>query len=162
MKFSPLLLFSSLFLFAFDLRADWQDGQAAVGVLGQEDFRSGDENRDGGTDPTALSLRLPEGVAVDPSTGKVFVADHFNNRVLRYASAEAMGIGLPAEAVFGQPDFTSRSPGTTETSMAFPRKLTIDSAGNLWVADSTNTASFSSTTRRRGPSPKASRSPPTG
>ena len=59
----------------------WDDMRPADLVLGQADFDGGDP----GT--TQDTLNLPYAMAVDPITGAVFVADTYNNRVLRYASA---------------------------------------------------------------------------
>jgi len=121
-------------------RADWQDGQPALGVIGQANFNSGETNRDDSdpSNPTAQTLYFPHGVVADPETGKVFVADTSNNRVLRFGSAEAMGVGVAAEAVFGQPDFMSGSQGTTASSLWLPYRVEIDAEDNLWVADHAN------------------------
>jgi len=65
----------------------------ASGVIGQLNFTSGLS----GT--TASNLNAPSGIAVDPTTGKLFVVDRYNNRVLRWSSVEKMNIGSSAEAV---------------------------------------------------------------
>jgi sugar lactone lactonase YvrE len=78
------------------------------------------------------------GVAVDPTTGKIFVADFSNNRVLRFASNVALTKGASAEAVFGQADFTSKGAAVTATGMDGPVSLTVDGLGTLWVGDSSN------------------------
>lgn len=103
------------------------------------------------TPPTASSLTLVEGVAVDPTSGKVFVADSGNHRILRYSATSAYQTHAEAEAVFGQPDFTSASPNRgnadldslrgadpSPNSLDSPANLCIDAAGRLWVADSGN------------------------
>jgi sugar lactone lactonase YvrE len=81
-------------------------------------------------------------VAVDPTTGKVFVADHGNHRVLRYPSATALRNGDPAEGVLGQADFVSasanRGGAPAANTLYHPLGLAVDSAGRLWVADSIN------------------------
>ncbi|MBK9291032.1 MAG: T9SS type A sorting domain-containing protein [Bacteroidetes bacterium] len=101
----------------------------AVSVLGQENFTSG------GSGLNASKLNGPNGVAVDPVSGKVFIADRSNHRVLRYGSTEAMQTGAEAEAVLGQTDFTSNSSGLTAAKFNNPIGLHIDLAGRLWVAD---------------------------
>ena len=107
---------------------------AANLVLGQAGFTTNTQ----GT--TSSTLRLPSGVVVDPTTRKVFVADYGNHRVLRYGSADALASGAPAEAVFGQANFTDALtlfPPTSQ-SMNSPRGLFIDPLGRLWVADTEN------------------------
>ena len=103
---------------------------AAKLVLGQSDFT---------TNTPAISqtgMSSPSGVAVDPTTGKVFVTEQTNNRVLRFASLTSLTNGAAAEAVLGQSDFTSNIAATTQNGMsqAF-LGLCVDSAGRLWVTD---------------------------
>lgn len=100
-------------------------------VLGQPDFGPGDPD----PLPTAVSLNEPAGVAIDPATGKVFVVDTDNERVLRYATFSSLRNGAAAEAVFGQPDFTSSGSNGVSSQSTDPSGLTIDPLGNLWVAE---------------------------
>lgn len=106
----------------------------ASGVLGQPNFTTPPSV----SPPTASTLNTVKGIAIDPTTGKLFVADFENRRVLRWSSVNKMINGSPAEAVLGQPDFTSNSPGTSATTMSRPYGIYIDAAGRLWVADMTN------------------------
>src|SRR5206468_692221 len=72
--------------------------------------------------------------------GKVFVADHYNHRILRFASRAALISGVAAEGVLGHSDFTSYAitfPPTASTLSA-PTGVAVDSAGRLWVADYNN------------------------
>jgi sugar lactone lactonase YvrE len=100
-------------------------------VLGQTNFNSAVTP----SPPTGTSLLLPAGVVVDPVTRKVFVADAFNFRILRYASADTLTNGAPAEFAFGQLTFTDKtnflSNGITPVGLFFDRR------GRLWVADPT-------------------------
>jgi sugar lactone lactonase YvrE len=91
----------------------------------------------GTTNTSASSIAMSYGMAIDPVSGKVFVADTFNYRVLRYASYDTLLESAEAEMVFGQADFTSKlQPNPpTRTSMGQPIAVTIDSQGNLYVAD---------------------------
>jgi sugar lactone lactonase YvrE len=103
-------------------------------VLGQVNFTTN-------TSPavTANSLDDPAAIAMDPMSGKVFVADGSNNRVLRYANAAALQNGAPAEAVFGQPNFTTAGTNPVASlSMNFPSALFFDRFKRLWVADQGN------------------------
>ena len=65
-------------------------------------------------------------MTVDPTTGKVFVADQTNNRVLRFASALVLANGAPAEAVLGQANFThglpNRGGSVTANTMGIPQR----------------------------------------
>lgn len=108
------------------------NGMAASLVLGQPDFTTNT------TATSAEGMRGPFGLAVDPTTGKVFVTDTFNSRVLRFASVAALSNGAAAEGVLGQPDVTSSSGAAGASGLSFPHSLTVDSAGRLWVADTGN------------------------
>jgi sugar lactone lactonase YvrE len=114
-------------------QAAFLSGQPASAVIGQPNFLS---NAFG--NPTATSLFKPRGVAVDPTTGKLFVADGDNNRILRYASAAALASGASAEAVLGQDLFLTNGTATTQDGLWTPFGLYCDSNGTLWVADSGN------------------------
>ncbi|MGB8214045.1 MAG: hypothetical protein WCE68_10850, partial [Anaerolineales bacterium] len=108
------------------------NGEAATLVIGQSKFTTS-------TSATSQKgLNYPGGVAVDPLTHKVFVADYKNNRVLRYASLYTLSSGMPAEAVLGQPNFTSKVTHASINGMNSPASLAVDSAGRLWVADAGN------------------------
>jgi hypothetical protein len=108
---------------------------AADLVLGQPGFTTASYLPTG-----AGSLGNPSGVIVDPVSRKVFVADRESHRILRYSNADALTNGAPAEAVFGQPRFSSSledSPNT-ELGMDDPGGLFLDRIGRLWVADTDN------------------------
>lgn len=113
-------------------------GSNASLVLGQADFDS-DVSL---VPPTAASLRLPRSVAIHAASGKVFVLDDLNNRVLRYPSASSLANGAEAEWVFGQPDFTSSTVNQGGTAQAFtlngPSFVLVDSNGRLWITDQSN------------------------
>ena len=77
---------------------NWIDFQAAAGVLGQPGFGT-----NGTGLPNAFNFTSPRGIAVDPTTGKVFVVDNGHERVLRFSALAAVINGSAAEAVLGQP-----------------------------------------------------------
>ncbi len=108
---------------------DYTIGQEAFSVVGQSDFVS---STPGTTDST---FDEPQGLAVDPTTGKVFVSDYANNRILRYASTNDFLAGLAAEAVIGQTDFTSNTGGTLQNKLSGPSGIMVDDSGILWVSD---------------------------
>jgi len=112
----------------FDGATGKANGASADAVLGQINFTS----KGFGSSPAQMTE--PCGVAVDAS-GNLFVADRGNNRVLRFNNAAGKANGGGADAVFGQPDFATTSPGTTASKMWEPQCLSIDNAGTLYVGD---------------------------
>ncbi len=106
------------------------NGNDADGLLGAAVFIAA------GID--ARTVSSGGGMAIDPVSGKVFVSDQINNRVLRFASAGTLSSGAAAEAVLGQPDFTSNAEGLGASGMRRPAGLAMDHSGHLWVADSSN------------------------
>ena len=71
-----LLTFVGLSVFA---QSPVSDGLSASGVLGQAGFTT----NAGGATSTGMTNAF--GVAIDPTTGKLFVADRNNSRVLRFS-----------------------------------------------------------------------------
>lgn len=110
----------------------WRLDPAARVVLGQVDFTSNAEGA-GNT-----GMERPSDVAVDPTTGKVFVVDYANHRVLRYAAYDNLQNGSAPEVVLGQPGFGATGPGRSATKFSNPRQATVDHEGRLWVADTFN------------------------
>ncbi|MCK7522999.1 MAG: hypothetical protein MZV64_37635 [Ignavibacteriales bacterium] len=100
----------------------------AVGVLGQTDFVTNTSGL------TASTLNGPKGIAIDPTTGKLFVADYENRRVLRWSSVDKMINGAAAEVVLGQPDFVTNTSGTSSTKLSRPYGIYVDAVGRLWVS----------------------------
>lgn len=114
--------------------AQWTDGQAAVHVVGQTTFGLSS----GAT--AANRFNQTRGVCLDSVNSKLYVADGGNNRVLRFAYPIAAN-GPTAEAVFGQPSFTTNTAnigGLSATSMSRPYSLAVDTSGTLYVADNVN------------------------
>jgi sugar lactone lactonase YvrE len=127
-----ILLVFALFAQLLSSAAAFTNGQPASLVLGQPNFTSG------ALPMTSTGTNYPTDVAVDPTSGKLFIADRSNNRVLRFASGAALANGAAAEGVLGQPNFTSNAVATTASGMFFPHGVAVDSAGRLWVADFEN------------------------
>ncbi|KAB2851486.1 MAG: alpha/beta hydrolase-fold protein [Ignavibacteriales bacterium] len=126
------LIYFVLFTIITAAQSPLINNMPASGVIGQSDFTSGTS----GT--TSNKLYAPSGVAVDPLTGKLFVADRYNNRVLRWGSEDKMMNGSSAEVVFGQLDFNTSTSGLSASKFNDPLRVFVDSSGNLWVSDYLN------------------------
>jgi uncharacterized protein (TIGR03437 family) len=83
----------------------------------------------------AAQLNRPYSVALDPS-GNLYIADFLNNRVRQVTKAGAGTISTLAGSGF----FSYSGDGGTATSAQLngPRAVTVDSAGNFYVADTAN------------------------
>lgn len=113
----------------------------ADAVLGQNNFTSNQSNQ-GGT-PSASTLNGVRGLTVDQNSGRLWVCDTGNNRVLSWPDAAAFTNGQAADIVLGQPDFASvdenrGNANPSELTLSGPRSAVVDSAGRLYVADSGN------------------------
>lgn len=126
---AALLLVSALLRPSVEAQVPLSSNMPAAGVLGQANFSSS------GFGTTAGSLRAPAGVAIDPATGKLFVVDRYNNRVLRWSSAAKRTNGSAAEAVLGQPDFVTGTAGASAQKLNDPLRAYVDASGRLWVSD---------------------------
>lgn len=76
------------------------------------------------------NLNRPQGVAVDRSSGRLYVADRANGRVLSWLNAATFNNGDAA-------DISITSDGTSGLTLA-PQAVAVDSNHNLYVADFTN------------------------
>lgn len=133
---SPLIFSAMITVFCLTAHltasGQWANGQSADLVLGQKSFSTNTPGL------AADSLLAPTGIAIDPVSGKLFVADIANHRVLRWGAVTSLVSGMPAEAVFGQPDFTTKAKRAASDGMDFPTAVAIDAQGRLFVADALN------------------------
>jgi len=121
------------------------NGEDAVDALGQFD---NDINPPGpiytkGTANNAsykLGLSGPQGVAVDGTNHRLFVADTGNHRVLVYnMDTDNTLLDRIPDNILGQTNFYFNAVGTTQFSLSSPTGLAFDSVGNrLYVSDLTN------------------------
>jgi uncharacterized protein (TIGR03437 family) len=127
---------------------------AATRVLGQDLFTTGSINLvEGGgfqflTQDSSGNIHVDSGLAIDSTgaTPHLYVADPYNNRVLGFKDLRKVSAGVGADIVIGQPNgqtalcnYPTGDPvQPTNTSLCSPVGLTVDSNGNLWVADRGN------------------------
>jgi uncharacterized protein (TIGR03437 family) len=107
-----------------------QSGRIAPDVvLGQVDFTNSVYAA-----VSAASLHSPIGLSIGPD-GDLFVADSGNHRVLEFASGA--GSGSAAVRVYGQPNFSSSAAptGASPQTLTAPQGVYVDSASNLYTAD---------------------------
>jgi uncharacterized protein (TIGR03437 family) len=119
----------------------FRNGDPADLVIGQPNLRTGVANVDtqGSPNPSKTSLASPQGIAVNPADGTLYVADAGNNRVLRYPRPVSQSGRIAPDVVIGQADFTSSlSASVSATSLSGPGGLAIGPNGDLFVADSGN------------------------
>ena len=107
---------------------------AASRLFGQPDYGSTLSNGGLGGAVTAQTLCFPRGVAVDAS-GRLFVADTNNNRVLVFATPWTSSL---ASIVLGQTSMSGSGAGAGLGQLNGPEGLFVDGAGDLWVADTGN------------------------
>ncbi len=116
------------------------DEPAADLVFGQPDFTS-DTANNGGID--ADTLNFPVSLSVD-STGRLWVNDATNNRILWFNAAHSILTNMPsADGVLGQANFTSNLANRGGSAAANTLSTAIGlevhpTNGTLWVADRDN------------------------
>ena len=90
----------------------------------------------------AKGFNGPTGLAVEPVSGDLYVADTGNHRLLRFRAPFANPTRTDPESVLGQSDFTTfranAGGAVSSSSLDGPRGLAFDALGNLWVADTGN------------------------
>ena len=81
---------------------------------------------------TSAQLNRPSGIAVD-SAGNLFIGDYENQRIRKVSNgviATAAGNGTPGYS-------GDNGPGAS-AELAFPQGVAVDSAGNVYIADTSN------------------------
>jgi secreted PhoX family phosphatase len=83
---------------------------------------------------TAAELNSPEGVAVD-NNGYLFLADSGNNRIREINLATGV---VATEAGNGTAGYSGDNAQATAAELSSPQNITVDAAGNLFIADTSN------------------------
>ncbi len=101
-------------------------------VLGQLNFVSkvsGDSSN---------NMDVPIDVVIDDAADRLWVAEQYNNRVLRFDNVSLAGNGHPADAVLGQPDYGESAPALSQSGMDSPFAIELSPGGALFVAEVLN------------------------
>ena len=116
----------------FDDAAAKPDGAEADGVLGQASFTSS------GSGCTQSTMYRPRGIGGDLS-GRLYVSNSENQRVLIFDAAAALSDGANASGLLGQSNFLTcgaNSGGISAASLYTPSGAFYDTQANiLWVAE---------------------------
>jgi uncharacterized protein (TIGR03437 family) len=123
--------------------------QTASRVIGQLDFPYNAPNLVEGKEFSTVSGSAFGGSAIldlSATPPHLYVADTVNNRILGFANFASAQTGQRADIVIGQPDFfhvvlnypSGQASQPTAQSLNSPFGLAVDSAGNLYVADTGN------------------------
>ena len=134
-----LILVTASIVAAVPVRGSPQSGNTTANrVLGQVDFTHSGANILNGQ-----GLNAPAAVAIDRSLtpNRIYVADSSNNRVLGWSNAASFANGKAADLEIGQPDFLSAgcsNGGVNAQTLCNPSSVAVDSAGNLYAADTGN------------------------
>lgn len=87
----------------------------------------------GSDNPGALKLKTPAGVAVD-AAGNLFIADKGNHRIVEVTPAGVWRV----IAGTGTSGFSGDNGPATKATLSFPAAVAVDSAGQVYIADSLN------------------------
>ena len=106
------------------------NGQPADVVIGQTAFTTN------GAGLSNSNFNYPQGIYVSPS-GKLFVSDRYNNRVLIWNTIPIVN-GTAANVVVGQPDFVTNSAGNSASKLGTPWGNWVSNDGKLLIAEESN------------------------
>jgi len=110
------------------------NGENASYVIGQASFTTNT------VATTQSGLNAPYGIAFDPNTSRLFVADAGNSRILVFnAGPNTISNGMNASYVLGQTSFTTNTSATTQSGLTLPTNVYYDpGSSHLFVNDASN------------------------
>jgi uncharacterized repeat protein (TIGR03803 family) len=94
---------------------------------------TGGYSGDGGL-ATKAELSSPEGVAVDHA-GNIYIADHTNSRIRKVTVSTGIITTVAGDGTTG---YSGDGGLATKAELCAPEDVTVDSAGNIYIADSCN------------------------
>ena len=80
------------------------------------------------------NLYYPMGVSVD-ADGNLFIADTYNNRIREVVKASGI---ITTVAGYGGAGYSGDGMAAVNSALNYPRSVTVDTAGNLFIADTSN------------------------
>jgi len=108
----------------------WINYQEADIVQGQSDFTSYSEGL------SISRFSEPLGIAVDPVTGTIYVADQNNYRVIRFDDAALKSDGSDSDGVLGNSSLSVKESSTTQSCTYKVNSVFVDNASRIYVCDS--------------------------
>jgi DNA-binding beta-propeller fold protein YncE len=118
--------------------APLSNSEAATLIIGQPDFTSKHCNR-GSSTPAADTLCGPKGLAIDPPSGNLWVAEDDNSRVLEYNDPLHSGsTDISANLVYGEPNFSTVACNVGANGVCHPDHVALGRFGQLIISDGDN------------------------
>ena len=108
----------------------------AAGIIVRIAGKGGPGYTGDGGPASAATLSAPSGIALD-GAGNLYIADTGNN-VIRKISVTTGIISTVAGSINGTAGFTGDGGLATSSQLNSPQGITVDSAGNLFIADTAN------------------------